>query len=648
MNNDLPALDAVDIGGDGEYPPDASVRLHGPPGTGKTTTEAARVGRLLRDYGYDIGDIVWGTYRKSLAADTLRRLAEWGVIDFEQLNKPTEGDTQHIGTFHANGRRAVGGVGNPVELWQKQQFCDDLGLQYSGGPPWVKQPGELLFQVFDWLNNNLLDPADPADIARADPPGLAELRSQWNGSIPDVWAQWEDYKQVMEIADFHEMLRAPIEDSIPCPGDVLVIDEYHDAYPLMAKFCEQWMADAEVVIVAGDPHQVVNTFDGADPLFFNRLPFPKVLLDTTYRVPEEHWQVCAPILANAARHEPPPVERISHGEVSHHNEHVGRFDYHAQRAPTNADIGHWNVPDSNTENGPAALALRNGSGAEDPDGPGIGRDPGSVMFLARTRQQADGIGAALERAGILYTGQRDMRGWNADKKHIRVRLRLFSALTKLYRFNVRALASRVSLRGAPTNTFDAFDSESGHAVTDTLSLTAVETATLIESMPLEDLDCSTTDDRDDLANALRYGRQASVTADELREWVTDDFWTNYVGGATVVDRLLKSTLTDRDRTTLRQALRRHAGTGPLDTEDIGVQVLTIHASKGQEADDVVVYDGITKRIAESMRLDADERANEWRTWYVATSRAHKRLHIVHGGFDYMTPLPNNALAPGGE
>lgn len=45
------------------------------------------------------------------------------------------------------------------------------------------------------------------------------------------------------------------------------------------------------------------------------------------------------------------------------------------------------------------------------------------------------------------------------------------------------------------------------------------------------------------------------------------------------------------------------------------------------------------------RFDDDARANEWRTWYVATSRASERLHIVHGGFDWISPVPNRALAP---
>ena len=42
-------LDDLDVAGIDDVPVTESVRLHGPPGTGKTTQSAARVGKLLRD-----------------------------------------------------------------------------------------------------------------------------------------------------------------------------------------------------------------------------------------------------------------------------------------------------------------------------------------------------------------------------------------------------------------------------------------------------------------------------------------------------------------------------------------------------------------------------------------------------------------------
>lgn len=82
---------------------------------------------------------------------------------------------------------------------------------------------------------------------------------------------------------------------------------------------------------------------------------------------------------------------------------------------------------------------------------------------------------------------------------------------------------------------------------------------------------------------------------------------------------------------LKHALRRNDG--PVG--DLNTRVYTIHASKGSESETVIVYDGITKRIAESVETNADERANEWRTWYVALTRSSKRLYVLRDGFDWM-------------
>jgi superfamily I DNA/RNA helicase len=50
---------------------------------------------------------------------------------------------------------------------------------------------------------------------------------------------------------------------------------------------------------------------------------------------------------------------------------------------------------------------------------------------------------------------------------------------------------------------------------------------------------------------------------------------------------------------------------------------TIHASKGLEADNVVLLNGMSDRVYN--KLDD----NEYRVWYVGVTRARKELRIVH-------------------
>jgi len=599
---DVLALDDIDLTGIDEYPPDASVKLWGPPGTGKTTQSAGRVGRLLEDYGYDLANVAWGTYRKSLAMDTLNRFVEWGFLQEHDLEELHTGSTRYIGTTHAVANRTAGDLPKPAKEWHKGEFCDKLDMQYWAPKPWDDTPGKLLFRTFSWMNNNLLDPGEPADVFRC--PVADDLSEVWNGDVPSAWVKWQDYKAQRQIIDFHEQLEAPLDEQVVPTKDIFVIDEYHDATPLMAKLCEFWVSAADIAIVAGDPNQVVNAFDGADPRFFRQLDLPRVLLEETYRVPAEHWRAARKLLSNA--HEVPPVTVTSSGQV---------IEY---RSPTfeHSDESGWKRPGPGVEASPPTIIEEYG---------------GDTLFLTRMRVQADGVGAALEKAGIIYGSQKDLNGWNTDGAE--TRRAIYNALQKLRGFNPGDFG------GYGLAQF------SGGQSPDSVALSHVEAAEILRHAHASTL-AQRRSETETICEKLEE-EEESVTLSEFSEWVEEEFWSRYTAAYSSVDRLNKGSLSDRDRVAIEEALRRHDE--PFSSEDIDIRVLTIHASKGQEAEDVVVYDGISRRTRREM--DASERAynNEWRTWYVALTRASERLHIMRDGFRWMSSiLPANIRTIAGD
>lgn len=78
-----------------------------------------------------------------------------------------------------------------------------------------------------------------------------------------------------------------------------------------------------------------------------------------------------------------------------------------------------------------------------------------------------------------------------------------------------------------------------------------------------------------------------------------------------------------------------------------IVVCTIHASKGREADDVVLFDGVTSKIETGIADNDEKRANEHRTWYVALTRASETLHIVRDSFrwlnEFLPPRLDNGV-----
>jgi DNA helicase-2/ATP-dependent DNA helicase PcrA len=437
-------------------------------------------------------------------------------------------------------------------------------------------------------------------------PNLDQLRNHFPGDLTDFWAAWETYKEREDLIDFDEQLQAVVDQCVSPGAPILVVDEYHDATPLMARVAEMWMADAEIVIVAGDPHQVVTAWQGASPHFFERLEgrYPKILLEKSWRVGSHHWALGTGMLARS--HEPPGVEPTGTGTI------------HTYRSP-NFNIredGTWVTPPATNDASPPALAKTYG-----PD----------IMFLARTRQQVDGIGAALDKQGIFYRSQSELGGWNTERGA--TRLHLYNGLTKI--------------RGVTPDDFDDDGvSEGLGRYTDgerdprEIVLSSDETVALLRHA-------------DARKNTLVGGRKGArefarkvenkgtpVTLEEFAEHVTRNYWGLYTHGSGSVHHLINGDLRGRRSQRSREALQRalYYNSEPIDPSEIKVSIVTIHAAKGMEASHVVVYDGYTNTTAKAMRNSDTALENEHRTWYVALTRASDTLHIVRDAFPWTTSI----------
>jgi superfamily I DNA/RNA helicase len=79
-----------------------------------------------------------------------------------------------------------------------------------------------------------------------------------------------------------------------------------------------------------------------------------------------------------------------------------------------------------------------------------------------------------------------------------------------------------------------------------------------------------------------------------------------------------------------------------DVSKCNITVNTIHGVKGGEADNVIVYLGVTKRVYENFTLSRDALDSELRCLYVAVTRSKKNLHIIYPStkFGYDDVLSN--------
>lgn len=599
MNKDIQII------GEDAVPVTESVKLHGPPGTGKTTQTMERLKALITDHGYTVGDISFVTYRRTMAERFLERLQEEELISWGAYKKPWEHSTRYIGTLHAvcnrmtdletpkEGNRQLGSV--------MHEFClEEFGVPYyrqTEADEIMPTPGELMFSARSWVIENEVD---FGYWHRS--PQYEEIQEQWSHypELSEFDARWEEEKSERGIADFEDMLLTVRDERLSPPRSVIALDEYHDFTPLQDSICRRWMEEADIVIVNGDPLQVVYHYKGADPSFYTSLEYPEVLLPQSYRVPENVWEYACEALR--PQHEPPDIEPK--------NEEIDPEGWEGDVIEVQSEA----LGDDRSHSGrtPASFIDEHGD---------------DIMFLVRTRPQQRDIGSYLKDAGVVFSSQEGGGGWNQASKRMAI-YNLLAALSDARkpnpaRSNVGGQSSLVGF-GAETGESKWEGREEDLTPLSEVWAWSSEWISFIETVPA---DYITGVSKTKLLR--RLGGKPRWAADDLAEHLTAGFWEEMTNGAESVEHLLSYD----GKPLIAKALRRYDG--EVMREGFPTQVQTIHASKGGEAETVVLYDGIPPRVASEISNNEAESRNEARLWYVGCTRASKRLIIARGGWDWV-------------
>ena len=582
-------LDRGQITGIEEYPVDASVKLNGPPGTGKTTETKSRLALGVDEGLWDMRDVAFATYRRALADEFVKEaegnLLPEGVVDDPKAYE----EANNIGTLHAiclslNPR----GQEDIADDEEKAGFVDEVynGTveYYDTGDRFAEKPlGRVLFDARQWFLENL---ADPEAAVYYSPHG-DQLQDRFGSNavekLTNFHEAWERWKDGYGLIDFTDMLRDVVENGYAPEVKVIAFDEFHDFTPLMNQIARVWIDAADVAVVNGDPLQAIYTYKGADPEFYHDLDLPEVQLGRSWRVPANIWSYAKATLS--PDHKPPDVEPRSE---------AGRV-IEKQSVSFSSD-----QPASTRGSGPVELFEEFG-----PD----------LFFLTRTRAQIPPVAKQLREAGIIYDTQDSATGWGGASKRRGV-------------YNV--LAGLSSLAEAPsggnrrqTSLRDQWGEEA--VPPESVELLGEEIAAFADVVDASLL----TDTKTDTVAFFTERSEESYTAADLAEWVDEEAWPLLTQGPQSVNTLIDS----YDSTeVIRKALARNAPgmiRGPIRTK-----VQTVHASKGGERDNVVLYSGITSRIRSGMD-DVAKRQAEARVWYVGCTRARRNLIVMRGGWSWV-------------
>ena len=365
-------------------------KLIGSPGSGKTTRLLEFAEREATEYSTGYGELMFLTYSKSARYEATEQMMDvYPDADEDDLEKRvrtlhsaalvscfTDGtmELRNRGEPDGNGQLIITEQqGNGLELFEfffdSKKNCphipydadtnDPIQQLEEGGSAEIPLGNKLIaaynyIRTKDWELSEYRRTPFELDLGPAE--------------VVEVFEKWEAFKHRHDLIQHHDYQKRALEGGYVPATNVLIIDEFQDLSPLQIKLYEMWRDSGHIerVYIAGDPHQAIYGFRGAEPMYFRRAGVDEVVHhEQSWRCPSAVIDAAVPVADPVPEHD---VSRVNARSSGGNVEHIDADD-------------------------PLDLSRLVFNGLE---------EHGEVYLLARTNRQAGKIAYGLREGGVPY------------------------------------------------------------------------------------------------------------------------------------------------------------------------------------------------------------------------------------------------------
>lgn len=259
----------------------------GPPGTGKTYTLIEHVRDYLRDGGHPSRLCM-----VSFTTKAVREIMDRLCVEFNLTPK----DFPYVKTLHAMGYAGLGLTTKDIMASADYKTIGkDLGLEFTGTLATHTDDGIPMTAVkgrgADYLR--LVARSRLRKTSLAKEYREAQNYNLYYAKLQQLEETLQNYKSTHQKYDFEDMIEQYVGlFGIEAPyTDLFIVDEGQDLLPLQWDMVKKIAENSERVIVAGDDDQAIHRWAGVDVSLFMQCSSNVRVLDQSYRLPSEIWNL---------------------------------------------------------------------------------------------------------------------------------------------------------------------------------------------------------------------------------------------------------------------------------------------------------------------------------------------------------------------